>query len=93
MCVATNAKLDSSQLQRLAMQAHDGFARVVSPAHTFGDGDVAFALSMGQLEIRADDVLTVSMLGAEAMSQALLRSVQLAKGLKGIPSASEWRER
>ncbi|MEO9255350.1 MAG: P1 family peptidase [Tepidiformaceae bacterium] len=91
MCVATNAKLDSNHLQRLAMQAHDGFARVVSPAHTFGDGDVAFAVTMGQLEIRPDDVLTVGMLGAEAMSQALLRSVRQAKGLKGIPSAAEWR--
>ena len=43
MCVATNAKLEAHQIHRLAMQAHDGFARVVAPAHTFGDGDVAFA--------------------------------------------------
>ena len=75
MCVATNAKLESHELQRLAIQVHDGFARVVAPAHTFGDGDVAFAISMGQLEIQPDDALTIGMLASRAIEQALLRSV------------------
>ena len=90
MCIATNAKLESHQLQRIAMQAHDGFARVVSPAHTFADGDVAFAVSMGQLEIQPHDALTIGVLASRAIEQALLSSVLLAKGAKGIPGVAQW---
>jgi L-aminopeptidase/D-esterase-like protein len=75
MCVATNARLESHQIQRLAIQAHDGFARVVAPAHTFGDGDIAFALAMGRVDIRADDTLTIGILAARAIERALVRSV------------------
>ena len=75
MCVATNARLEAHQLQRLAIQAHDGFARVVTPAHTFGDGDVAFVVSMGHVDIRPDDSLPLGMLVSRAVEQALLRSV------------------
>jgi len=90
MCVATNATLDHHQVQRLAIQAHDGFARVVAPAHTFADGDVAFALAMGGVEPRADDALIAGALAARAVEQALLRSVRLAKGTKAAPSAADW---
>jgi L-aminopeptidase/D-esterase-like protein len=76
MCVATNAKLAPHQLQRLAMQAHDGFARVVAPAHTFGDGDSAFVVSMGQLPIQDDESLLLGMLTSHAIERALLRSVR-----------------
>jgi L-aminopeptidase/D-esterase-like protein len=86
ICIATNAKLDSHELQRLAIQAHDGFARVIAPAHTFGDGDVAFAISMGHVETRPDDTLTLGMLASRAVEQALLRSVRLAKGAYGLPN-------
>lgn len=89
MCVATNAGLGSHELQRLAIQAHDGFARVVVPAHTFGDGDVAFALAMGKVETRADDALTIGMMASHAVEQALLRSVRLAKSAYGVPNAGD----
>ena len=81
------------QLQRICTQAHDGFARVVVPAHTIGDGDIAFAVSMGTLEIPANDVLTVGALAARTVEAALLRSVMLAAGMKDMPSAADWRRR
>ena len=87
ICVATNAALEPHHLQRVAFHAHDGLARVVRPAHTFADGDVAFAVSMGGVEARADDVLTIGALAAQAVEQALLRSVQLARGVRGAPAA------
>lgn len=90
ICVATNARLGSHELQRLAIQAHDGFARVVAPAHTFADGDVAFALAMGQVEATPDDVLTLGLLVSHAVEQALLRGVRQAKGAYGMPAAAEW---
>jgi len=90
VCVATNASLDHHQLQRVAIQAHDGIARTVTPAHTFGDGDIAFAIAMGRLEVQPYDALTVGVLAVQAVETALLRSVCLATGLHGVPSAAEW---
>ena len=54
---------------------------------------LAFALSMGTVEIRPYDALTVGALAARAVEVALLRSVRMAKGFKGVPSAAEWRGR
>jgi L-aminopeptidase/D-esterase-like protein len=88
ICVATNALLEPHQLQRVAFHAHDGLARVVQPAHTFADGDIAFAVSMGAVEARPDDVLTIGALAAHAVEEALLRSVREAKGSRMAPSAA-----
>lgn len=89
MCIATNAALEHHQLQRLAIQAHDGFARVVAPAHTFGDGDVSFAIGMGQVAVQEYDALTVGMMASHAVEQAILRAVRLAKGSHGVPAVAE----
>lgn len=90
--VATNATLPPEGLQRIAYAAHDGLARVVVPAHTLADGDTAFALSTRQLEIAAHDATTVHILAQLAVEEALLRSVRLATGLHGVPSAGEWQD-
>lgn len=89
--VATNAALPHEQLQRIAYQAHDGMARAIVPAHTLGDGDVAFAVAMGQLEPQPDDALTVGLMTVRAVERAIVRSVEHAKGAGGVPSAGEWR--
>ncbi len=90
MCVATNARLDHHQVQRLAIQAHDGFARVISPAHSFSDGDVAFAISAGETDLGADTPMLAGMLAGRAVEQALLRSVWLARGVRGVPAVGEF---
>ncbi len=91
VCIATNARLEPHELQRLAIHAHDGFARCVVPAHTRGDGDIAFALSTGDLPARPDDLLQLGALTAAAVETAVLRAVELARGTKTVPSAAEWR--
>ncbi len=88
--VATNATLAPEALQRIAYAAHDGIARTITPAHTLADGDTAFALSTGALEITPADVATVHVLAQRAAELSLLRSVRLATGLHGVPSAAEW---
>ena len=90
ICVASNAALEPHHLQRVAAQAHDGFARVVSPAHTQGDGDIAFALSMGVKQTQPYELTTIGAMASEAVARALVRSVTTASGLKGVPSAAEW---
>jgi len=47
VCVATTAPFDAGALKRVAIEAHDGIARAVRPAHTIVDGDVTFALAPG----------------------------------------------
>ena len=43
--VATDVSLTQSLARRLAMVAHDGFARAIRPVHTAYDGDTVFAVS------------------------------------------------
>ena len=93
VCIATNASLAHHQLQRIAIHAHDGLARVIVPAHTFSDGDTVFAIGMGGVEPTDDDPLLVGMLAMRAVEQALLRSVRLAGSVPGFPSAADWRGR
>jgi L-aminopeptidase/D-esterase-like protein len=84
--VATNASLSKTQTTRVATMAHDGLARAIQPVHTPWDGDTMFALSTGRSQ--ASELL-VGALAAEVTARAILRAVRLARGLPGLPSASE----
>ena len=83
--VATNARLNKEQINKVAQMAQDGLARAVRPAHTMLDGDTIFALSAGN---RKADVNIVGAFAAEAFTQAILRAVHMAQPLAGLPSAS-----
>jgi L-aminopeptidase/D-esterase-like protein len=66
--------------------AHDGLARAIQPVHTPWDGDTVFALSTGRVPASE---LVVGALAAEVTARAIVRAVRLARGLPGLPSASE----
>jgi L-aminopeptidase/D-esterase-like protein len=82
--VATNVKLNKTQLTKVAQMAHDGLARTVYPAHTLYDGDTLFALSCGDLE--SVDVTIVGSLAAQVTAQAILRAVRKASPLGNLPA-------
>ena len=84
--VATNAKLNKEQANKVAQMAHDGLALTVRPAHTMLDGDTIFALATGK---RQADVNIVGAFAAQVFAQAVLRAVWTAKPVAGLPSASE----
>jgi L-aminopeptidase/D-esterase-like protein len=86
--VATNARLTKAQALRVAEMAHDGLARSIVPSHTPSDGDTLFVLGTGSLTGDAN-VSLVGQLAAEAVSDAILRAVRLAKGLPGYPAAAD----
>jgi len=86
--VMTNAGLDKVQATKVAQMAHDGLARAIRPVHTQWDGDLVFALSVGKLLGEVNSVGTAS---AEATAEAILRGVETAKGLGGIPSCRDLR--
>ena len=84
--VATNAKLDKEQANKVAQMAHDGLARTIRPAHTMVDGDTIFAIATGE---HAADVNIVGAYAAEVFAQAILRAVRAAKPVAGIPAISQ----
>ncbi|MFN2635317.1 MAG: P1 family peptidase [Thermoanaerobaculia bacterium] len=75
VCVATTVPFEPGSLKRVAIEAHDGIARAVRPAHTVVDGDVAFALAPGgdapPLALR----LQVGAAAAEAVARAIAAAV------------------
>jgi L-aminopeptidase/D-esterase-like protein len=81
--IATDVHLYREDLKKVIRLAHNGLAKTITPLHTTFDGDVIFALSLGEKEA---DVNTVGILGEVALIQAIMRSVQRANGLAGVPA-------
>ncbi|HYB52606.1 MAG TPA: P1 family peptidase [Thermoanaerobaculia bacterium] len=75
VCVATTVAFDPSSLKRVAIEAQDGIARAVRPAHTVVDGDVAFALSPGGTPPPILTRLRVGAAAARVVAQAIASAV------------------
>jgi L-aminopeptidase/D-esterase-like protein len=86
--VATNVALSQAEATRVARMAHNGVARTVRPVFTPFDGDTLFALSTGEKTVD-QPTLVVGAIAAEAVARAVVRAVQMATGLPGLPSARE----
>lgn len=77
--VATSARLDKAQCQRVAIAAHDGIARACVPAHSPGDGDLVFSVSAGEQEMQAPgDLALIGHAAAICLSRAIARGVYAA---------------
>ncbi|MEM8794557.1 MAG: P1 family peptidase [Pseudomonadota bacterium] len=83
--VATDANLSKSDLQRVAIASHDGFARAIVPAHTPFDGDIVFSLSTGAMESQAPSIALVEICDAAAhcVARAIARGVFEARSKVG----------
>ena len=91
--IATDAALTKAEAKRLAIAAHDGFARAIWPVHTPLDGDLVFAASTGQHNLPRD-AGAIAELGAAAastMARAVARAVHAATPMDGdlLPA---WRD-
>ena len=84
--IMTNASFHKTALCRIASMAHNGMARAINPVHTTADGDTVYAVSSGG--VKADQDL-VGTLGAEVLSEAILRAVQHAEAAYGLPAARD----
>jgi L-aminopeptidase/D-esterase-like protein len=88
--VATNARLSKAQAQKVAMMAHDGIARAVTPAHTMFDGDVIFSLSMGAVPLETPAELSrLGAVAADVFARALIHGVLHATSAGGLVSYRE----
>jgi L-aminopeptidase/D-esterase-like protein len=83
--IATDATLTKGEAKRLAISAHDGFARAIWPAHTALDGDLVFALATGTNETKpaSDDFIDLCAAAASTMARAIARGVHAATPAAG----------
>jgi L-aminopeptidase/D-esterase-like protein len=80
--VATNARLDKVQANKLAALGSLGVARSINPVNTMSDGDITFAISLGKEKATIDEV---GVAASEVVAMAILRAVRAAKSVAGIP--------
>ncbi len=84
--IATNAKLDKNEINKVAQMSHNGIAQTIRPAHTMFDGDTLFAMSTGK---KNADVNIVGAFAVEVVAQAILSGVKAAKSVADLPAASD----
>jgi L-aminopeptidase/D-esterase-like protein len=75
VCVATDVACDQASLKRVVIEAHDGLARAVRPAHTVVDGDITFALAPAGTRPPLLTRLRLGAAAAEAVARAIVNAV------------------
>jgi len=91
--VATDAALTKPQARRLAILAQTGFARAIYPAHAPLDGDIVFAVSIGDKPV--SPLYGLTELGTEAanvVARAIARGVYEGRTLPFTGALPAWRD-
>ena len=86
--IATDATLTKEEANWLARVSHDGLALAIRPCHTPRDGDTMFAMATNHRHPPAD-LTTLGAAAVEVTAQAIVRAVETATGLGGIPAIDE----
>lgn len=75
--IATDAVMTKAAAKRLAISAHDGFARAIWPAHTPVDGDLVFALATGRSgkALELEGAIDLYAAASATMARAIARGV------------------
>ena len=73
--VITDIALTSAQAKRIAISAHDGFARALYPVHTPADGDLIFVASTGAIEVDDEALLDLGVQAGNTTARAIARGV------------------
>ncbi len=75
--VMTNARLTQAECKRMAINAHDGFARAIYPVHTPSDGDIVFVLSSSEVDCQQAGVEPLHLFTAAAntVARAIARGI------------------
>ncbi|MEP2978202.1 MAG: P1 family peptidase [Lentilitoribacter sp.] len=91
--IATDAELTKAEAKRLAISAHDGFARAIWPCHTSYDGDLVFALATGNSGRKpsADEYIDLCAAASSTMARGIARGVHNAQQQDGdiLPAWSQ----
>jgi len=81
--VATNASFTKRDITKVAQMAQGGLIKTINPVHTTFDGDLVFALSLGDIEA---DINKVGVLAEFVLSEAIKRAIKKADGFGVIPA-------
>lgn len=75
--IATDAVLTKAQAERLAIAAHDGFARALRLTHALFDGDMLFAVSTRRVAMPDDASSHIELGGvaADCVARAIARGI------------------
>jgi L-aminopeptidase/D-esterase-like protein len=71
--IATNAAFRRDGVIKISEMAQDGLAYVIRPSHTLFDGDMVFALSVGD---EPADIMAVGAIAAELVAAAIVQAVK-----------------
>ncbi len=82
--VATNARLNKEQANKVAQMAHNGLAQAIRPAHTMLDGDTLFCMSTNR---RSADTSIVGAFAAQVVAQAINNAARAAHPAGNLPAA------
>ncbi len=94
--VATNARLDKTQLRKVAQVAHNALARAIRPVHTMRDGDTIFAMAVHDAAQEApgswwgEAVDIVATAAEDALLRAIVSAILHAESIPGFPSYKDW---
>ncbi len=77
MAVVTDIACDHDTLIRCCVAAHDGLARVIVPAHTAADGDIAFASTLHERSIDRSSAMMLTLATELAVEAALRQATSL----------------
>jgi L-aminopeptidase/D-esterase-like protein len=101
--VATDARLNKAQAQKVAQMAHDGLARAIRPAHTMFDGDTIFCLSAGRKPLpetpgffaapQAQSLNELGRAAADCLTRAIIRAVLEADSLGAMTAFRDLPDR
>ena len=86
--VATDAALTKEDANYLAGVSHDGLALTIRPCHTDRDGDTMFAMATRRVQGTVD-LTALGAAAVEVTARAVLRAVDTATGLGGVPAVGE----
>ncbi len=88
-CIVTNAKLTQAEAKRVAIMAHDGYARCINPTHSPLDGDALFVMATESCEAALE---LVGVLAQEAVEEAIINAVVHAEALHGYKAYSDLKK-
>jgi L-aminopeptidase/D-esterase-like protein len=81
--VATNVQFSKREMTKVAQMAQGGLIKTIAPVHTTFDGDLVFAVSLGEMK---GDINRVGVLGEFVVGEAIKRAVKKADGFGRLPA-------